>query len=103
MRRAYFLRHNLRDILHVMIDAILLLASSFLAANPYLQVRHNTPTIGELCGEVRRQLNEGNYKEAREAANKALNINARSAEALSLLGQSEFGLRWGTCQPRSNT
>jgi tetratricopeptide (TPR) repeat protein len=91
-RWAYFLRHNLRGILRIMIHAILLLASSFLAANPYLQVIQNAPTIGELCREARRQLNEGKYEEAREAANKALNMNARSAEAQSLLGQSEFGL-----------
>jgi tetratricopeptide (TPR) repeat protein len=70
----------------------LLLASSLLLPSPYFQASSNTLPVRELCNEARRQLNEQKYSEARETASKALQLDARSAEVLTLLGQSEFAL-----------
>lgn len=70
----------------------LLLASSLLLPGPYFQASSNTLAVRELCNEAHRQLNEQKYSEAQITASKALKLDARSAEVLTLLGQSEFAL-----------
>jgi tetratricopeptide (TPR) repeat protein len=71
---------------------VLLLASSLFLPSPYFQASSNTLPVRELCNEAGRQLNDQKYSEARETASKALKLDAHSAEALTLLGQSEFAL-----------
>jgi tetratricopeptide (TPR) repeat protein len=75
-----------------MIYAVLFLAISVLMPNSYFQASSKASPIQELCGQARKLLNEQKYSEAREIASKAFKIDARSAEALSILGQSEFAL-----------
>ncbi|TAM81980.1 MAG: tetratricopeptide repeat protein [Acidobacteria bacterium] len=70
----------------------MLFVSILLAPNSYLQVLRDTPSIQGLCSHAQRLLNQRKYVEAREIASKALKIDAQSAEALSLLGESEFAL-----------
>lgn len=70
----------------------LLLLGFLLSPNVYAQTSQKALSVQELCREAREQLNEGKYELARETANGALKLNARSAEAQSLVGQAEFAL-----------
>ena len=88
--RGVFLTYARRGILRLMTLAVLLLVSSLLVPSSYVQVSRDAPSIQELCSQARRQLDQRKYAEARETATKALRLDTRSAEALSLLGESEF-------------
>jgi tetratricopeptide (TPR) repeat protein len=75
-----------------MILAVLLVVSSFLGPGSYPQVSGDAQSTLDLCRQARRQLDQTKYAEARKTATKALRLDARSAEALTLLGESEFAL-----------
>lgn len=71
---------------------ILLLLGFLLPPKIYAQTSPKVQSVLELCREARAQLNQGKYSLARETARCALKLNPRSAEAQSLVGQSEFAL-----------
>ncbi len=70
----------------------LLLFGFLLSPRIYAQTSPKVHSVEELCREARVQLNEGKYAQASERAKVALKLNPRSAEAQSLVGQSEFAL-----------
>lgn len=72
--------------------AVLLLLGFLVSPTSYAQTSPKALPAQELCREAREQLNQGKYALARETAKGALKLNARSAEAQSLVGQSEFAL-----------
>ena len=72
--------------------AVLLLLSAFLVPGPYAERPSNGLAVQKLCREARAQLDKGNYAQALAAAAEALKLNARSAEAQTLAGQSDFAL-----------
>jgi tetratricopeptide (TPR) repeat protein len=73
-------------------NVVLLLLSALLAPGYYAQTSNGGLAVQDLCHKARTQLNSGNYAQARATAADAIKLNARSAEAQSLAGQSEFAL-----------
>lgn len=83
---------SLRDILQSMKYAAFLLFSLLTPLPIYVQASSKALSVEELCKEAREQLKRGKYALARETALSVLKLDSRSAEAQSLVGQSEFAL-----------
>lgn len=90
--KTYFVTYCLHGILRPMKYAVLLLLGSLLGPRAYAQFARGGVSVQGLCLKAREQLTEGKYAQARQTAKNAVKLNVQSAQAQSLLGQSEFAL-----------